>query len=643
MDSLYLLLQTTTMRVFIAFTSIFILLYSSVSSQRVNAYAKVTSIAGTTLNLSNVNESFHTFEDNEQIVIMQMQDDVIGANTNDNANFGDLSAIGSAGNYEIRTIVSHTESAGVPTSITVSPALGNTYNTSANSSVQIISFRLFSAGNYTTTMNMSSLPWDGNVGGVIAFQVGGILTLAHSISANGSGFRGGARSADYYIGGTACYNSPYRSSSSNEAFKGEGIYKTTTANHTNARAKILNGGGGGVQINAGGGGGGNFSAGGIGGPGWDGSAAGCSVATGGYGYGGIALGTLVSGTRIFMGGGGGGGQQNNSASTAGGNGGGIVLIKAGTITTTGACSVSITANGVAAANTTGGANDGAGGGGAAGSIVLQVGTFIVNGTCPLTVSANGGNGGSIGTSTHAGGGGGAQGVVIYSGSLPVSNVTTTTNNGSAGCNNNSSPCNNSAGSPTLSNNAGIYVNTTNSLPIELLNFSAAYLHANVVRAYWSTSTEINSDYFTVYKSENGNSWEEVTRVDAAGNSNGIRTYEAFDYSPYDGISYYRLKQTDLNGDFKYFNIVPVQYENTDEEYALFPNPADGQVTFQFAEGTDEIFITDLQGKLIKSLTIQPHLIHSTIQTDEFSEGIYFIQFRKKEVIEHSEKLIILKD
>ena len=74
------------------------------------------------------------------MIIMQMQDDVIGANTANNSSFGDLSDIQNAGYYEIVTISSHTESAGIPSTITIVETLSATFNTGANSSVQIISF-----------------------------------------------------------------------------------------------------------------------------------------------------------------------------------------------------------------------------------------------------------------------------------------------------------------------------------------------------------------------------------------------------------------------------------------------------------------------------------------------------------------------
>lgn len=249
---------------------------NSLFSQVINAYARVTNITGTTLTLASVNETFHTFNVGEKAILIQMQDNVIGTNTADNVNFGDLASIGSAGLYEVVTITSKS----LPT-IQVS-SITNTYNTCSNCRVQLVSFRKLGTPNYTTTSNMSALDWNGDIGGIIALEVPGTLTLNHNITADGAGFRGGSRSVDYYDGTTNCYATPYRANDNRHGFKGEGIFNTNAVlTYNNARAKILNGGGGGNHINAGGGGGGNFTAGGRGGPGWNGTATGCPVATGG--------------------------------------------------------------------------------------------------------------------------------------------------------------------------------------------------------------------------------------------------------------------------------------------------------------------------------------------------------------------------
>ncbi len=270
---------------------ILIVISLGTKAQILNAYAKVTNINGakTTLTVTNVNQTSHTFTVGGSVIMMQMQDDVIGTNTTNIASFGNLGAIANAGVYEIAIISARSPAAGTPTTITFSSPLAGTYNTGANSSVQLITLRDLGA-NYTTTATINGLTWDGNVGGVIGIQVTNTLTLNNSISANGIGFAGGTKNPNGY---SACESTTYATAiATRYSGKGEGIYKNTTAAFGGARGKIINGGGGGNDVNSGGGGGGNYSEGGSGGLGWVPAGTGCSPSVGGLG--GISLNGHIS-------------------------------------------------------------------------------------------------------------------------------------------------------------------------------------------------------------------------------------------------------------------------------------------------------------------------------------------------------------
>jgi len=567
-------------------------------SQEINGYAKITGIAGSVLTLSNVDETSDSFEDGDQIIIMQMQDDVIGTNTGNNASFGDLDNIQSVGLYEVLTIVSHTEGAGVPTTITVSGSFTNTYNTGTNSSLQIITYPTFGSPDYTTTGAMSAKSWDGNTGGVIAFNVAGVLTLAHDIDADEDGFRGAAANGG---GSTGCTGSSnYRiPSTNNYADKGEGIYKVTAVNFAAGRAKILNGGGGGNSHNAGGGGGSNFSSGGLGGPGWPN----CSPTAGGMG--GIDLSLLGSVDRIFMGGGGGAGEANNGGSQKAGNGAGIILIKANEIRTSGTCGgLSITANGESV--TVGSGNDGNSAGGAGGSVIFQVGSWNVVATCPLTIQSNGGNGGDVTHSAgHGAGGGGGMGAVFFSSAQPTTNVTINTTPGAGGRNCNT--CTYADGGSGTDGD-GIVPLATGPLPVSLTSFEAN-TNENRVELKWITESEINSDYFVIERSKNGKDWKEHITVGAAGNSQQTIEYFEVDYKPYKGTSYYRLKQVDFDGSYEYFSMVPVKFLKNSREkgFNIFPNPftkGKEKLKIEFNNLIDqEVFVVlrDMKGREFYSL------------------------------------------
>jgi hypothetical protein len=104
-----------------------------------------------------------------------------------------------------------------------------------------------------------------------------------------------------------------------------------------------------------------------------------------------------------------------------------------------------------------------------------------------------------------------------------------------------------------------------------------------VKLSWTTASEVNNDFFTVERSKDLSEFEELLTVKGAGNSNRLLNYTATDTNPYQGISYYRLKQTDFNGNYKYSDIVDVDFKD-ELTFNVFPNPSDGTTLYvQFTE------------------------------------------------------------
>lgn len=99
-----------------------------------------------------------------------------------------------------------------------------------------------------------------------------------------------------------------------------------------------------------------------------------------------------------------------------------------------------------------------------------------------------------------------------------------------------------------------YGKTQSKLPIELINFSLDKYNDNV-KINWTTGSELNNDYFTIERSFDGYIWEEIDRIDGAGNSSSFIYYSYIDKQfNLSGIVYYRLKQTDYDGKFERFHI-----------------------------------------------------------------------------------------
>ncbi|MFN2430933.1 MAG: T9SS type A sorting domain-containing protein [Cryomorphaceae bacterium] len=141
----------------------------------------------------------------------------------------------------------------------------------------------------------------------------------------------------------------------------------------------------------------------------------------------------------------------------------------------------------------------------------------------------------------------------------------------------------------------------NPLPISLISFDAAVCESSVCLT-WQTESEINNDYFTVEKSNDGFIWSVVKEVDGAGNSQTTLDYSTVDESPYSGLSYYRLKQTDFDGAFEYSSIKSVHFENPySKGLTIYPNPTRDILNIKgFLSGVNSVNIYNSIGQDVTS-------------------------------------------
>ena len=185
----------------------------------------------------------------------------------------------------------------------------------------------------------------------------------------------------------------------------------------------------------------------------------------------------------------------------------------------------------------------------------------------------------------------------------------------------------------------------NPLPIELLSFSAVP-DGEKVDIKWETSTETNNDYFTIEKSKDGKTFSKLMDVTGAGTSTSIKEYFEADYQPYAGTSYYRLKQTDKNGDFKYFNMVSVNF-NAQKNIVLFPNPIDNASNLNIKVSgyqNEEVVVVlrDMQGKEFLSrvlLSEGDNQLFIVDETKSLTPGAYIVTASSNDKI-YNYKLIV---
>jgi hypothetical protein len=177
-------------------------------------------------------------------------------------------------------------------------------------------------------------------------------------------------------------------------------------------------------------------------------------------------------------------------------------------------------------------------------------------------------------------------------------------------------------------------NSNNTLPITLLSFTATPSSElsvkSVVDIQWSTSAEINNDYFDIERSIDAINFTSIKKIGGAGNSNQIINYSTVDEAPINGISYYRLKQTDYDGTTSYSSMQAVQFNKTNDfAFNLYPNPNNGELFyFQISNSNEEVLVVvhDMLGKKVYSKTIAAwgNGTHTIQPSQKLNPGTYLI-------------------
>ena len=190
-------------------------------------------------------------------------------------------------------------------------------------------------------------------------------------------------------------------------------------------------------------------------------------------------------------------------------------------------------------------------------------------------------------------------------------------------------------SVSLTNGDGYYalgtIDATNSpLPIELLSFDAQ-LKDKQVSLSWSTASETNNDFFSVERSADANEWNMLTTVAGQENSNEVHNYNAQDVDPLFGTSYYRLKQTDYDGQFTYSKTRIIQ--NIDASMHVFPNPVMDELNIETTEDIIEVLAYDQLGKTYKLNMKKENQIYK-VDMSKLSKGIYYLRLIQENKVDN---------
>ena len=161
-----------------------------------------------------------------------------------------------------------------------------------------------------------------------------------------------------------------------------------------------------------------------------------------------------------------------------------------------------------------------------------------------------------------------------------------------------------------------------SLPVTWLSFSGKRKN-NEDYLEWSIAQETGNAYYEVQQSTDAVNFKTIERT-IPGNAS-LNNYSWQNYGQ--GILYYRIKQTDLNGNYSYSSILMLSDALSSLQTEIYPNPASENFNLKIFDAKEQeytLHLFDLQGREILTRELKPteDFYSEEFSLKEFPSGAY---------------------
>lgn len=179
------------------------------------------------------------------------------------------------------------------------------------------------------------------------------------------------------------------------------------------------------------------------------------------------------------------------------------------------------------------------------------------------------------------------------------------------------------------------------LPIVLANFEAN-VTSEGVKLDWTTLSEQNNDHFTIERSKDGEFFEVLSVIPGAGNASQPVSYSMIDPQPHSGISYYRLSQTDFDGQTVQHNTLAVSIiPESGMEMTTYPNPATDLIRLKVVSSAEKATaeLLDLNGALVRKVEFAPGS-EPSLEVSGLMRGMYLLRITDSDRNREVKKVIL---
>lgn len=170
-----------------------------------------------------------------------------------------------------------------------------------------------------------------------------------------------------------------------------------------------------------------------------------------------------------------------------------------------------------------------------------------------------------------------------------------------------------------------YIKPPVLLPVELVHFTAKPLEKSVHLA-WETASEDRNAHFAVERSSDGFAFYSIGRVAGKGTTSQTSVYTFTDANPLSGTSYYRLKQVDEDSSYTYSHVVPVQLQERQASFTVYPTLTAGLLQVEAPQGQNafHVAVYDLGGRQVWQQQLLSAESICTLDVSSLQPGSYVL-------------------
>ncbi|WNJ18032.1 T9SS type A sorting domain-containing protein [Pontibacter sp. G13] len=170
--------------------------------------------------------------------------------------------------------------------------------------------------------------------------------------------------------------------------------------------------------------------------------------------------------------------------------------------------------------------------------------------------------------------------------------------------------------------------SSSTLPVVWGALNGVWTSEQSVLIEWEVLAEENHSFYLIERTTEYGEWEFLDLMIKSTHSGHSRIFKAEDLAPSPGISYYRIRQVDIDGSYSFSPIVAVQSMESPSQGTGFPNPCDHTFTLQFPAGqVGTLKILDALGRQVQQLVSieETQLSSIRLSVADLAPGRYVVQ------------------